>query len=115
MFTDIRFLQGGTGSEKLMIAADYYGAASLRVRSVILDVLDNHLNPLMSVSTVVLYEAELENADVHTLTLDAHKTLVTGDKRFYFVKKSYVEKGNVLRTPATTGVSYPIGTGLPLQ
>lgn len=69
----------------------------------------------MSVTTMVFYEAELENADVHTLTLDEGQTLLAGGKRFFFVKKSFVEKGEVLRRPVTSRVSYPIGTGLPLD
>ncbi len=116
MFTEIRFLpQVGTSPEAFMIAADYSGAATLGVNSVILDASDGHLNPLMSVDTVVLYEADLENADVHTLTLDQYPRPVAGERRFFFVKKSYVEKGKVLRTPVTTSVSFPVGTGLPLD
>jgi len=116
IFTEIRFLpHGDTRPEILMIVADYSGVASVGVSSVILDASGGHLKPLMSVDTVVLYEAELENADVHTLTFDERRTLVTGERRFFFVKKSYVEKGKVLPTPVTTSVSYPVGTGLPLN
>jgi hypothetical protein len=116
IFTEIRFIpQAGTAPELLIIGADYSGVSSVGVSSVILDASDGHLKPLMSISTMVLYEAELENADVHTLSLDEQRTLVAGGRRFFFVKKSYVEKGKVRRTPVTTNVSFPVGTGLPLD
>ena len=116
MFTDVRFLPGGsTSGELLMISADYSGVATVGVSSLILEVAENRLKPLISVPTVVQYEAELENADVHTLTFDERRTHLAGGDRFVFVKRSYVDKGKVLNKVVTTSVSYPVGTGLPLD
>lgn len=115
-FTSIRFFHtDGTGAEKLMISDDFSGVGTIGVSSVILDVSHQHLKPLASVTTMILYEADLENADVNTLTLDERRTLLAGGKRFFFVQKSYVEKGKVLRKPVTSSVSFPVGTGLPLD
>jgi len=69
----------------------------------------------MSVTTMLLNEDEPENLDVHTLTFDEHRTILAGDKRFFFVKRVYAETGKVLSIPVTSIVSYPIGTGVPLD
>lgn len=81
----------------------------------VFDVVNKHLRPLIEVSTLVLYEAELENADVNTLALDEGRTRDAAGREFFFLKKSYIEKGKVLRRPVTTSVSYPVGAGLPLD
>jgi hypothetical protein len=116
MFTSVEFFQvDGTDAEKVMIGGDFSGVATVGVNSVVLDVSHQRLTPLMSVTTGVLYEEELENTDVHTLVLDERRTRAAGGKRFFFIKKSYVEKGKIRRTPVSSVVSYPIGTGLPLD
>jgi hypothetical protein len=76
-FTNIQFVRvDRSGAEELMLAGDYSGLSTIGVRSVILAISNQRLKPVMSVPTMVLYEAELENADVHTLTLDDRRTLL---------------------------------------
>jgi hypothetical protein len=82
---------------------------------VVFEAVNNKLHPILSVNTMVLYEAELEKADIHTLTLDKRRTLFGRGTQFFFFKKSYVEKGRVLAKPVTTTVSYRVGTGVPLD
>jgi len=114
MFTSVRFLQvDETGSEKLMIGADFAYVATIGVSSAVLDVLGQKLTPLISATTMIQNEGE--EPDVHTLTLDERQTLAAKGKRYYFVKKAYVDKGKVLRTPVTSNESYPVGTGVPLD
>ena len=115
MFTSVAFIDVGGSGEKLMIGVDYSGVSSIGVQSVVFEALNNKLNPVLSVNTMVLYEAELENADIHTLTLDEHRTPLGKGKQFVFFKKSYVENGKVLDKPVTTTVSYRVGTGIPLD
>jgi len=115
IFTSIRFIDVGSRGEKLMIGADYSGVSSIGVQSVVFEILNNKVNPILSVDTIVLYEAELKKADVHTLTFDGHRTLLENGEQFFFVKETYVENGNVLDKPLTTTVSFPVGTGIPLD
>ena len=115
-FTSIRFIHTDTTkAEKLMIGYDYSGAGSTGISSIVLDVEGQKLRSLIDVDTLVLYEAELENADVHRLTFDERRTIAARGRRFFFVKKSYVQDGKIFKTPIMRVVSYPTGTGLPLD
>ena len=117
MFTDVRFIPStGANPEMLMISLDFSGVATDGVSSAVLDVENGRLKPLIAVDTMLRYEeGELEKMDVHTLTLDERQTQAAGGKQFVFIKKSFVGKGEVLVDPVTTQVSYPVGTGLPLD
>jgi len=117
MFTDVRFIPStGTNPEMLMISLDFSGVATVGVSSAVFDVENARLKPLIAVDTVLLYEeGELDRIDVHTLTLDERQTHAAGGKQFVFTKKSFVGNGNVRPNPVTTQVSYPFGTGLPLD
>lgn len=112
-FTSIRFFDTGGHADKLIVSADFSGVASIGVKTAVFDIVNSKLNPLLSVDTVVLFE--LENADVHTMTFDEHRRPLGKGREFVFIKKTYVEKGKVLGKPATTKVSYPVGTGIPLK
>jgi len=115
-FTSVRFLDvDGTGNEKLIIAGDLSGVATIGIDWAVFDLSQRKLIPVISVTSVILYEADLDEADVHTLTLDERQTLASKGKKYYFVKKAYVDNGKVLRTPATSRVSLPVGTGVPLS
>jgi hypothetical protein len=116
MFTSIRFLDvQGTGAEQMMIAADFSGVGTIGIDSVVFIVSDERLKPLISLTTMLLSETDTENLDIHTLTLDDHQTLLAQGKRFVFTKKKYAEKGKIFRKPVTSKVSYPVGSGLPLD
>jgi len=116
MFTAVKFLDvDGTGAEKLMIGADTAGAGFIGVDSAVFDVSKQKLTPLLSVATMVLYKAEIENIDIHTLTLDERQTIRSGGKRFVFIKKTFAEKRKISSKPLTRRVSFPPGYGLPLD
>jgi hypothetical protein len=115
-FTYIHFLYNDqTAAEKLMISADSSGVATTGISSLVLDVSHQQLKPLIEVTTMILDEAPLDDLDVHTLTFDDNRTNLAGGKRFFFVKKSYAEKGKLFRPPVTSIVWYPAGTGLPMD
>ena len=114
-FMDVRFLNDGSGTEKLMVGVDTYGPATLIVDSAIFDLSKGRLTPVLSVQTMVLYEQELENIDVHTLTLDEGRTTSAKGTRFYFVKRMFADKKKLPATPVVTIESYPAGSGLPLN
>lgn len=115
-FTNIHFLHNDrTAAEKLMISADSSGVATTSISSLVLDVSHRRLKPLIEVTTMILDEAPLDDLDVHTLTFDESRTNLAGGSRFFFVKKSYAERGKLFRTPVTSIVSYPAGTGLPMD
>ena len=114
-FTEVRFLNDGSGSEKLMIGVDASGAATLLVDSAIFDLSKQKLTPVLSVQTMVLYEAELENIDVHALTLDETRTRSAKGTRYFFVKRTFADKKKLPATSFVTTESYPAGTGLPLD
>ncbi len=115
-FTSIRFIHtNATVSEKLMIGYDYSGVGSVGISSIVLDADGGKLKPLIDVDTMVLYEAELENANVHTLTFDERRTVGARSQRLFFIKKSYVANGKIFKTPMVRTVSCAMGTGLPLD
>lgn len=115
-YTGVEFLPPqGAIREKLMISCNASGVGSSPIISIILDASNRRMKPLLAVDTVELNEADLEEADVHTLSLDLRRTLASGESRFFFTKKSYVDKGKFLRTPVATTVSFRLGYGLPLD
>jgi hypothetical protein len=115
-FTSVRFVDvDGSGTEKLMVGADTSGVASTGVSSAVFDLSSHKLTPLLSIDTVVLYEADLNDLDIHNLTLDERGTIGTKGLRFFFVKKTFAEKANVLAKPRTSRVSYPVRHGVPLD
>ncbi len=116
MFTSVQFLKlGGTGAEKLMIGADFSGVGTIGINSAVFDVSRQRLNPLLSLATMVLAEADIENLDISTMTLDERGTLLAQGKSFVFTKKTYASGKQVLTMPRTETVSYPVGKGVPLD
>jgi hypothetical protein len=115
MFTSVQFLKGGgTGAEKLMIGADFSGVGTIGINSAIFDVVKEKLNPLLSLTTMVLAEADIEDLDIRTLEVDERRTPADG-KHFFFVEKTYASGKQILTTPRTETVSFPVGTGVPLN
>lgn len=115
-FTSVRFVDvDGSGTEKLVIGADTSGAASIGVSSAVFDLSNHKVTPLLSINTVVLSEMDLDDLDIHSLTLDLRQTIIAKGQRFFFVKKTFAEKANILAKPRTSRVSYPVGYGVPLD
>jgi hypothetical protein len=115
-FTSVRFLDmDGSGAEKLMIGADTSGMGSIGVDSAVFDLSNRKLDPLLAVNTLVFYEADIEDLDIHTLTLDEPQTIRSSGKRFFFVKKTFAEKAKLFAKPPTSQMSYPVGFGVPLD
>jgi hypothetical protein len=115
MFTSVQFLKiGGTEAEKLMIGADFSGVGTIGINSAVFDVVKEKLNPLLSLTTMVLAEADIEELDIRTLEVDERRTLADG-KHFFFVEKTYASGKQILTIPRTETVSFPVGTGVPLD
>ena len=115
-FRSVGFLDvDGSGTDKLMIGADFAGVSSVGVDTAIFDVSHQKLHPLISVTSLALYEGESENLDIHTMTLDEPRTRLAKGKRFFFIKKTYAEKAKVFPKVVTALVSYPAGSGVPLN
>ncbi len=116
MFTSVQFLKvGGTGGEKLMIGADFSGVGTIGINSAVFDVSHQKLTPQLSLTTMVLAEADLDALDIYTMTLDEPRTLLADGKRFVFTKKTYASGKQVLTMPRTETVSYPVGAEVPLN
>jgi hypothetical protein len=116
MFTSLQFLNVNiSGSEKLMIGADFSGAGTVGINSAVFEVSHEKLNPVLSVTTMVLSEADVEDSDIHTLTLDEQRTLLTNGKEFFFVKKTYASGKQVFQTPRIETISFPVATGIPVD
>jgi hypothetical protein len=114
--TSVGFLDlDGSGANKLMIGADFSGVGSSGIDTAVFDVSHRKLRPLISFTTLVLYEADPDQLDIHTLELDEHQTRLAKGNRFFFVKTTYAEKATVFPKPVITHVSYPVGTGIPLN
>jgi len=115
-FTSVQFIDlDGSGAEKLLISADTSGAAYLGVKSALFDLAKRRLTLLVSLDTLVFYEAELEKVAIHTLTLDERQTIRSKGKRIFFVKETFAAKGKLFSKPLKSRVSFPIGYGLPLD
>jgi hypothetical protein len=116
MFTSVRFLDiDGSGAEKLMVDADTSGVASIGVSSAVFDLSNYNLNSILSIDTMVFYEADLEDLDIHTLALDERQTVHSQGRWFFFVKKTFAEKAKLFAKPHSTSVSYSVGYGVPLD
>ena len=116
MFTSLQFLKVDvSGSEKLMIGADFSGVGTVGINSAVFEVSHQKLAQVLAVTTMVLYEAEIEAPDIHTLTLDEQRTLLAHGKEFFFVKKTYASLKQVFETPRMETVSFPVGTGVPVD
>jgi len=111
-FTSVRFIRvDNTNAERLMISADFSGAGTTGISSIVFDVSHQKLMPLIAVTTMILYQDEY----VYTQSLDVKRTKLAAGKRYYFVKRSYAEDAKVLQPVVKSIRSYPIGTGVPLD
>ena len=116
MFTSVRFVDvDGSGTEKLMVGADTSGAGLIGVNSAIFDLSNQKLTPIFSVDTVALYDADLDDLDIHSLTLDERETIRAKGQRFFFLKTIFAEKTKVFAKPRTALISYALGNGVPLD
>lgn len=116
MFTSIQFLKvDATVSEMLLVGADFSGVGTIGINSAVFNVKHQRLNPLLWLTTMVLSEADIDDLDVHTMTLDARRTVLANGKRFFFTKKTYAVGKQVLTTPRTETAEFPVGSGVPLD
>ena len=116
MFTSIHFLKvDAPAAEKLMVGADFSGVGTIGINSAVFNVEHQRLNPLLWLTTMVLSEADLDDLDVHTMTFDARRTVLANGNRFFFTKKTYAVDKQVLTTPRTETVEFPVATGVPLD
>lgn len=105
-FTSIRFLDPGRPNpEDLLVSVDFSGAGVVGVNTAILDLTNQRITPLGWLTTAVYDGLEKENEEMFAMTFDEQKTRLSKGKRFWFVKKSYIEKGKKLPTPITSATS----------
>jgi len=116
-FTSVRFLDPGRPNpEDLLVSVDFSGAGVVGVNTAILGLTNQRITPLGWLTTAVYDGLEKENEEMYVMTLDEQKTRLSKGKRFWFVKKSYIEKGKKLPAPITSATSV-LGTrmGVPLN
>ena len=83
-FTGIRFVKvNASNAEELMIGADCHYVGGMSVRSIVFDVADHKLKPLLSVDTIVLADLYTDNEEIHTLTLGERRTRLVNGTRFF--------------------------------
>jgi hypothetical protein len=116
MFTSLDFIKvSGTGYEKLMIGVDFSGVGTIGINSAIFEVSQRKLRPLLSLTTMVLNEADIEALDIRTLKFDEHRTFLANGKEFFFLQRTYATGKQVLATPSTETIALPVGTGVPID
>jgi hypothetical protein len=88
-FTAISFLDaGGTGTEKLLVSVDFAGAGAIGVDTAVFDLSDQKITPLGWLTSAVYYGLEKKDEEMFAMTLDERRTLLSKERRFWFVKKT---------------------------
>jgi hypothetical protein len=106
MFTAVRFLDAkSTGSERLLIGADFAGAGTVGTNTAVFDLSNRKLTPLGWTTTAVYFGLEKKDEEMFTMTLDEQRTRLSKENRVWFVKTTYIEKGKRFPKPIISSAS----------